>query len=184
MTTSTSKPLVLVVDDIEANRYAFEAVLEKEFDVVLAKSGREALDLCEKHDFAVVVLDVRMPGMDGFETAEVLRRREKTRLIPIVFTSAFEQTMTRMTQGYVSGATDFLFSPVDSDLLELKVRTYAQIHLRQEALRRNVQELNDAVRSLHDELARRGVAVTRVKAGLQNLEEKSEELTRTTSGVS
>ena len=183
MTTPVSKPLILVVDDIEANRYAFEAVLEKDYDVVLAQSGEEALDLCKKHDFAVIVLDVRMPGMDGFETAEALRRRENTRVIPIVFTSAFEQTTTQMTRGYVSGATDFLFSPVDSDLLRLKVRTYAQISLRHEALRRNMQELNEAVRSLHAELARRGVAVTRVKARLKNLEEKSEELSRNASSV-
>src|SRR5947208_2886945 len=68
MTTQPSKPRVLVVDDIEANRYAFEAVLEKDFDIVVAKSGEQALDLCAQQDFAVIVLDVRMPGMDGFDT--------------------------------------------------------------------------------------------------------------------
>jgi len=183
MTTQPSKPHILVVDDIEANRYAFEAVLEKDFDVRLAKSGEEALDLCERQDFAVIVLDVRMPGMDGFETAEALRQREKTQVTPIVFTSAFEHTMSQMTRGYVSGATDFLFSPVDADLLRLKVRTYAQMHLRHEALRQDVKKLNQALRALHAELARRGVAATRIEARLRNLEETAEELSRKTSEV-
>jgi CheY-like chemotaxis protein len=178
MTGSSLKPRVLVVDDIEANRYAFEAVLEKEFDVVLASSGRQALDLSLEGDFAVIVLDVRMPGMDGFETAEALRRRENTRVTPIIFTSAFEQTITHMTRGYVSGATDFLFSPVDPDLLRLKVRTYAEIQLRHETMRHDLVELQEAVRSLHAELDRRGMAVTRVKARIDSVEVTTQELLR------
>jgi response regulator RpfG family c-di-GMP phosphodiesterase len=88
-----------------------------------------------------------------------------------------------MTRGYVSGATDFLFSPVDPDLLRLKVRTYAEMHLRHEATRRDLVELHEAVRSLHAELARRGVAVTRVKARMDRLEETTEELARKASIV-
>src|SRR5204863_9529239 len=124
--------------------------------------GKEALERSQWEDFAVIVLDVRMPEMDGFETAEALRGCEKTQVTPIVFTSAYEHTMTQMTRGYVSGATDFLFSPVDAELLRLKVRTYAQMHLRHEELRRDVKKLNDALRALHAELALRGFAVTRV----------------------
>jgi len=182
MTNVVSKPRVLVADDHEANRYAFEAVLERDFAISLAASGRQALELCERQYFAVIVLDVRMPGMDGFETAEILRRREKTHLTPIIFTSAYEQNITQMTRGYVSGATDFLFSPVDPDLLRLKVSTYAKIHLRHEALRGTVQDLNEAIRSLHAELARRGVAVTRVRARLNTLEETARELAQETAG--
>jgi CheY-like chemotaxis protein len=179
----TVRPRVLVVDDTEANRYAFEAVLEREFDVILATSGKQALELCEREDFATIVLDVRMPVMDGFETAEALRRRERTRVTPIVFTSAFEHSVDQMTRGYVSGATDFLFSPVDPDLLRLKVRTYAEIHLRHESMRRDLAHLHEAVRSLHAELARRGVAVTRVKARMDSLEEETQELARKASIV-
>jgi CheY-like chemotaxis protein len=172
------KPRVLIVDDHPANRYAFETVLEKEFDVCLAASGRQALELCRREDFAVIVLDVRMPEMDGFDTAEALRRHDRTKVTPIVFTSAYEQTAAQMTRGYVSGATDFLFSPVDPDLLRLKVSTYAQIHLRHEALRHNVVQLNDEIRSLHAELARRGVAVTRVAARLNQIEQTAQQLTQ------
>jgi CheY-like chemotaxis protein len=183
MTIPPRKPRVLVVDDIQANRYAFEAVLEKEFDVILASSGKQALDLCTAQEFGVIVLDVRMPEMDGFETAEALRNRDRTRVTPIIFTSAFEQTVAQMTRGYVSGATDFLFSPVDPDLLRLKVRTYAEIHLRHEVMRRDLIELHEAIRSLHAELARRGVAVTRVKARINDIEETTQELARKASDV-
>jgi len=175
------KPRVLVVDDHPANRYAFESVLEKEFDVALASSGKEALDLCRREEFAVIVLDVRMPEMDGFDTAEALRKQELTRVTPIVFTSAYDQTIAQMNRGYVSGATDFLFSPVDAELLRLKVATYAQIHLRQVALQRSVQQLNEEIRSLHAELARRGVAVTRVEARLNRIEAAAQQLSERTS---
>ncbi|HVE39828.1 MAG TPA: response regulator [Planctomycetota bacterium] len=179
----TRKPRVLVVDDHEANRYAFEAVLQKDFDVVLADSGERALELCGREDFDVIVLDVRMPGRDGFDTAEALRARESTRVTPILFTSAYEQTIAQMTRGYVSGATDFLFSPVDPDLLRLKVGTYAQIHLRHEGLRRHVKDLDEEIRSLHAELARRGVSVTRVEARMRSLEESAQRLVRRALGV-
>jgi CheY-like chemotaxis protein len=169
---------VLVVDDHEANRYAFESVLERDFEVVLAASGKQALEICEQRDFAVIVLDVRMPEMDGFETAETLRRRPNTSVTPIIFTSAYDQTLKQMTRGYVSGATDFLFSPVDADLLRLKVRTYAQIHLRHEALRHDVEKLNEAILALHAELARRGIDVTKVKVRMDTLEEMAKDLSR------
>lgn len=175
------KPRVLIVDDHPANRYAFEAVLEKDFDVSLAGSGMEALEICQMKEFSVIVLDVRMPEMDGFDTAEALRQQEKTRVTPIVFTSAYDQTLAQMTRGYVSGATDFLFSPVDPELLRLKVSTYAQIHVRHETLRHSVEQLNEEIRALHAELARRGVAVTRVEARLNHLEAAARELAVRTS---
>ena len=173
---SPAKPRVLVVDDHPSNLYAYRTVLEKDFDVSLAGSGREALELCRREEFSVIVLDVRMPEMDGFDTAEALRREEKTRVTPIVFTTAFDQTVAQMTKGYVSGATDFLLSPVDPELLRLKVSTYSRIHLRHEALRRSVEELREEIRSLHVELERRGVAVTRVEARLNSIEAAAREL--------
>jgi len=184
MTGPARKPRVLVVDDHEANRYAFLTVLEKECDVTLASSGREALELCRREDFDVIVLDVRMPDLDGYETAEALRQEASTSVTPIVFTTAYDQTMAQIVRGYVSGATDFLLSPVDPDLLRLKVATYAQIHLRQEALQRNVEELNEALRALHAELARRGLAVTHVQAKLVTLQQKAQELKEQTSETS
>jgi PleD family two-component response regulator len=175
------KPRVLVADDHESNRVAFRAVLEKDFDVVLASSGSEAIIRCDREDFDVIVLDVRMPGMDGFETAQILRRHDRTTITPIIFASAFDQTLVQMMRGYVAGATDFLFSPVDPDLLRLKVGTYAQIHRRHEELRRKVDELNVAIHSLHEELSKRGVAATAVKVQIENLKETARELGREAS---
>ena len=180
----SAKARVLIVDDNAANRTAFGAVLDADFDVTLAESGLEAVRLCRDRTFAVIVLDVRMPEMDGFDTAEALRRREETRATPIIFTSAYEKTMAQLTRGYIAGATDFLFSPVDADLLKLKVSTYAQIYLRHEALRLKVLHLNESLQALQAELARRGVPSTRLRLRIQDLNETASELRRQTSRVS
>src|SRR5262245_35215796 len=109
MTPQPSKPRVLVVDDNEANRAAFESVLERDYTVRLASTGERALQLALTEEFAVILLDVRMPGMDGFETAELLRKRESTRHTPIIFLSAYDQTILQAKRAYVAGATDFIF---------------------------------------------------------------------------
>jgi CheY-like chemotaxis protein len=177
------KPRVLIVDDNAANRIAFSAVLDKDFAVVVAETGEEAVQICRNQAFAVIVLDVRMPGMDGFDTAEALRRREETQVTPIVFTSAYDQTLAQMTRGYVAGATDFLFSPVEADLLKLKVATYAQIYLRHEALRIKVRELNDLLQALQTDLSRRGMSSTRLRLRLRDLEATASEIHRQTTAV-
>jgi two-component system response regulator AlgR len=100
---------VLVVDDNAANRRAFESILESDYRVVLAESGWDALDFCRKQEFAVIVLDVRMPGMDGFETAEALRRQERTRLTPIIFTTAFDSYALK---AFEVNAIDYLLKPI------------------------------------------------------------------------
>lgn len=172
-------PHVLVVDDKAANRTAFQAVLEKEFTVTVAESGLQAIELCKTREFAVIVLDVRMPGLSGFDTAEALRKREATRTTPIIiFTSAYDQHMAQINQGFNSGATDFLFSPVEPDLLRLKVTTYAQFYLRHEELRREVRELKSALSDLHAELARRGLSVST----LDRVEQSASEIDRQTHG--
>jgi CheY-like chemotaxis protein len=172
----------LIVDDKENNRTAFEAVLERDFTVTTADGGREAIELCRKEEFAVIVLDVRMPGMDGFETSVALRSLEATRSTPIIiFTSAYEQTMVQMSRGFVAGATDFLFSPVEPELLKLKVTTYARIYLRQEALRLEVRELKQALTELHAELDRRGdLAAAAVKDRLDQVERSASALDQST----
>src|SRR5579885_2865779 len=108
MTPQPAKPHVLVVDDHPANRMAFEHVLEPRYTVTLAATGRQALEMTLRQDFAVILLDVKMPGMDGFEVAELLRKRERTSHTPIVFISAYDQTVLQAKRGYVSGATDFV----------------------------------------------------------------------------
>ena len=162
MTPQSSKPRVLVVDDTAANRLAFEAILEADFHVTLAASGSKALEVCRTQEFAVIVLDVRMPGMDGFETARALRGDNGTSMPPIIiFTTAFDQNVAQLTQGFAAGATDFLFSPVEPDLLKLKVATYARIYLQFAALQFEVRRLSGALAEAREEMARHGLTESR-----------------------
>jgi CheY-like chemotaxis protein len=181
MPPQPAKPRVLVVDDSAINRTAFEAVLEREFSVTLAESGAEAIERCKTEEFAVIVLDVRMPGMDGFDTARALRTREATRSTPIIiFTSAYDQNLAQITRGFAAGATDFLFTPVEPDLLQIKVSTYAEFYRRQEELRAQVRQLQQSLAELHGELSRRGLAVNTIKARLDTVERKASEIERQT----
>jgi CheY-like chemotaxis protein len=178
MTPELLKPAVLVTDDHAMNRAAFASILEKEYSVTLAASGRQALDLAASRDFAVILLDVRMPGMDGFETAENLRKRDRTRYTPIIFLSAYDQTVVQVKRGYVAGATDFLFSPVDEELLKFKVATYVSLHLRNEAMKMQVQQLNTLLQSLQAEINRRTPAEEILKDKIRELESVVDELER------
>src|SRR5438552_6929018 len=115
------RPSVLIVDDTPANLEAFSSVLDSEgYEVLKANSGQEALKLALRKEFAVILLDVRMPGMDGIETATFLRAG-RGRFTPIIFISAFDNTPAEVERGYLAGAIDYLFSPVDPDLLKRKV---------------------------------------------------------------
>jgi len=170
MTPQPARPRVLIVDDHPANRRAFETLLETDYTVSVAASGYQALELTLRDDYAVILLDVKMPGMSGFEVAELLRKRERTRCTPIVFISAFDQTVFQMKQGYIVGATDFIFSPVDSELLKFKVATYVHIYLRNEALALQVRDLELTVASLRSEIRGRGTADPALQSQLKSFE--------------
>ena len=170
MTAQPTKPRVLIVDDHPANRRAFESLLESDYTVGVAATGYQALELTLRDDYAVILLDVKMPGMDGFEVADLLRKRERTRYTPIVFISAFDQTVLQLKKGFVAGATDFVFSPVDEDLLKYKVATYAQIFLRHEALRFRVHELETTLRRFHAEFAQHGPSSIEFNRKMSDLE--------------
>jgi CheY-like chemotaxis protein len=170
MTPQPAKPRVLIVDDHPANRRAFESLLEEGYTLGVAATGHQALELTLRDDYAVILMDVRMPGMDGFEVADLLRKRERTRHTPIVFISAFDQTVLQLKKGYVAGATDFIFSPVDEELLKLKVQTYVQIYLRNEALRLKIHELERTLGLLHAEFDRLDPSRTVLNQRIKDLE--------------
>src|SRR5688572_19080721 len=110
------KARVLIVDDQPENLLALETILvDKNLTVIRANSGEEALKLLYAEDYAVVLLDVRMPGMDGFETAAYIRARPRSRHIPIIFVTAFDDPLERVTQGYTIGAVDYILKPINSD---------------------------------------------------------------------
>ena len=104
---------VLLVDDDERNLLAIATVLEDLGEIVLARSGEQALRHLLKGEFAVILLDVYMPGMDGYETAQIIRAREQTKRIPIVFLSAVNKEAEHLIRGYEMGAVDYVFKPVD-----------------------------------------------------------------------
>jgi CheY-like chemotaxis protein len=168
----------LIVDDRVANRTAFEAILREDYTLSVLASGVEAIALAANVEFAVILLDVRMPGMNGYETAEALRKLETTRYTPIVFMSAFDQDVVQVRRGYVAGATDFVFSPVDEELLKFKVATYAQLYLRNESMRIQIQMLGNLVQSLQVEINRRGPTEQFLRSKIQQLEIAIEELQR------
>jgi len=138
---------ILVVDDDERNLLAITTVLEDLADVVLATSGEEALRHLLKGEFAVILLDVFMPGMDGYETAQMIRAREQTRRIPIVFLSAINKESEHLLRGYSMGAVDYVFKPVDPIVLQSKVAVFVDLFKMRREIERNAmleQQLLDA----------------------------------------
>lgn len=178
---------ILVVDDNAANRAAFEAVLSPlGLEVSLADSGREALRLAAEREFAVILLDVRMPIMDGYETAELLRRRKLAKYTPIIFTSAYDATAAQVTRAYVAGAIDYIPSPVDPDILTLKVQAFVQLYLRDAAVLEALRTLTASYDILQAELAAsQGISAglrERIQVLRSDIQRLSAELDRCTCG--
>lgn len=133
---------ILLVDDRAENLRALEAVLEPlGHAVIKAGSGEEALACLLKEDIALILLDVMMPGLDGFETAELIKQREKTREIPIIFLTAINQTIEHHLRGYEAGAVDYINKPFDAHLLRSKVSVFLDLHEKREMLRVQAVEL-------------------------------------------
>lgn len=128
---------LLVVDDHPENLVAIEAVLRSDdVELVSLRSGQEALRFLLHDECALILLDVHMPGMDGFETARLIRSNARTRAIPIVFMSAVDRDARFVAQGYGSGAIDYLLKPVDPDVLRAKVAAFVELYrAKQEVLR-------------------------------------------------
>ena len=136
---------VLVVDDTERNLIALEASLsDLDARVVKARSGAEALRFMLRQDFALVLLDVRMPGMNGFETAELIRARDRSRQTPIIFLTAYDRTREQEVQGYALGAVDFLSKPVIPEVLRGKVSVLIDLHRKTEEIRRQEALLRES----------------------------------------
>lgn len=136
---------ILVVDDRQENLVALEAVLAPlGLMVVTASSGEEALRLLLERDFALILLDVRMPGIDGIETARMIKARERTREVPIVFLTAARDEVADMVRGYDVGAVDYVLKPLDEELLRSKVTVFAELEHRRVALRHSEALLRSA----------------------------------------
>src|SRR5437762_206736 len=133
---------ILLVDDEPKSLFALQELLSTlGQNLMIAQSGEEALRLALKNDFAVILLDVRMPGMDGFETAKLIRGRERSRLTPIIFLTAAADEMTSMFRGYEVGAVDYLMKPVVPEILKSKVSVFVELHRKSERLKESEDKL-------------------------------------------
>ncbi len=128
---------ILVVDDHPANLLALEGILEPlEQNIVKANSGEEALKRLLDYEFAVILMDVQMPGLDGTQTARIIKEREKTRHIPIIFLTAISRDQAHIFRGYSAGAVDYLLKPFDPDILRTKVQVFVDLWIRGQKLER------------------------------------------------
>lgn len=122
-------PKCLLVDDLEENLIALKAILDEEkVKIFTARSGNEALELMLDNDFALALVDVQMPDMDGFELAEIMRSTDKTRSIPIIFVTAAGSSAQRVFRGYEAGAVDFLHKPLAPQVVVSKVRIFLELY--------------------------------------------------------
>jgi len=159
-TSTGTKVDILVVDDDPTKRFALKAILAPlGQNLVEAASGTDALRQLLKQDFAVILLDVRMPGMDGFETAQLIRQRPRSELTPIIFVTALASAETDMGRGYDLGAVDFVFAPVVPAIMRAKVSVFVELYKAQQELRRYrtqlerlVQERTTALTAINREL--------------------------------
>jgi CheY-like chemotaxis protein len=130
------RPLVLLVDDVANNLLALEGLLTRDdIDIRTASSGQAALEILLEEDVAVAIIDVQMPGMDGFELASLMRGVEKTSYVPIIFVTAGSRGMVGVFTGYEIGAVDYLTKPIDEQALRGKVDVFVSLEKHRQALR-------------------------------------------------
>jgi len=166
---------ILLVDDNENNLLSIEAALgEDKYEFYRATSGKEALRvLLKEDDFTLILLDVMMPIMDGYETAELIYQRDKLKLIPIIFVTAHDYEEAAVFKGYQAGAVDFIRKPFNPDLLRSKVAIFAELYRKNQQLRQQeekLQAINSELMQLNQELEQRVLART------LELEELNQEL--------
>jgi len=137
---------VLVVDDVEKNLLAMQALLERPgLELLCVSSGEAALELLLQHEVALALVDVNMPGMDGFELAELMRSNARTRTIPVIFITAALHDASRAFRGYQAGAVDFLYKPFEPDVLRSKVDVFVALFTQRKQLELHAAELKHAI---------------------------------------
>lgn len=142
--TGENKINILIVDDRPENLLSMESLIESpELNIVRASSGNESLGLMLDYEFAIVLLDVQMPGMDGFETAELMRGSEKTKHVPIIFVTALSKDQKYVFRGYESGAVDYIFKPLEPEILKSKVKVFCEIYRQKRIIQNQLTEIEE-----------------------------------------
>jgi signal transduction histidine kinase len=145
---SEPQPIILAVDDVPENLQVLGAVLgELDVQLLTAGSGAEALEHLLRHDVALALVDVQMPGMSGFELAELMRGTERTRHVPIIFVTAAAPERGHIFRGYDAGAVDFLFKPIEAHLLRSKIGVFIELYRQRQLLGRQLEEHRQLVRT-------------------------------------
>src|SRR5216110_3603928 len=145
--SSGEKVSILVVDDRADKLLAYEVMLaELNQHIVCARSGKEALRRLLQQDFAAILLDVNMPGMDGFETAALIRQRQRCETTPIIFVSAINDTVNHISRGYSLGAVDYILTPVVPDILRAKIAVFVDLFKKTEQIKRQAEEREKLIR--------------------------------------
>jgi len=138
----TDKSKILIVDDNPENLIALKKTLEDvEVEIITATSGKEALKIILHNKFCMIILDVMMPGMDGYELAELIRSQKETQKVPLIFLTAMDATKKSIFKGYQAGAVDYLFKPVDENILLSKVNIFVELDQQKNELEQSNREL-------------------------------------------
>jgi len=168
---------ILLVDDQPENLLSAEAVLESLGQtIVKAESGREALRHLLHHDFAVILLDIMMPGMDGFETATLIRQRERSQHTPIIFLTALGRSEEHIRQGYNLGAVDYLLKPFVPEILRSKVSVFVELNRKSHLLQQQSELLEQRNSELQEAIQRSRHAEEEIKALNRHLEKQLTQL--------
>ena len=142
---------ILIVDDRTENLLVLESLLENiDCNIIKATSGNEALSLMLYYEFALVLLDVQMPDMDGFETAEYIRMNSKTRYVPIIFVTAISKEQKCIFKGYEIGAVDYLFKPIEPIMLQSKVKVFLELYNQKKMIEEQARLLEMKVKELSE----------------------------------
>ena len=172
---------ILAVDDREDNLLSIETILEREdYTIVKANSGRAALKiLLQEHDFTLILMDVQMPDMNGFETASLIYERERLKHIPIIFITAHNQGEERMYEGYKMGGVDFIYKPINPELLRYKVSVFADLYLKTHQLLNHEKKLLSANHKLEQEVEERKITEEKIRLLNEQLVENNFQLKNT-----
>jgi len=162
---------ILLVDDREDNLFSIETILEKDnYTIVKAKSGREALKvLLHQQDFSLILMDVQMPELNGFETAAIIYERDKLKNIPIIFITAFSYDEDYIFRGYKTGGVDYIYKPIKPELLRMKVSVFVELYRKNQQLLLHEKKLLAANKSLQKEIDERKTSEEKIRLLNQQL---------------